>query len=85
MLFTAASLLILLSIGLLFCIYHRRLGEVMSEQGDFEELRERSRMAEHRIKVGCHLFENLVSNKLMTVRLIINERSTLNWVKSVYH
>lgn len=28
----------------------RRLGEVMSEQGDFEEFRERSRMAEHRIK-----------------------------------
>lgn len=28
----------------------RRLGGVMSEQGDFEELRERSRMAEHRIK-----------------------------------
>ncbi|XP_067043438.1 mitotic spindle assembly checkpoint protein MAD1-like isoform X1 [Acropora muricata] len=28
----------------------RRLGEVMSEHGDFEELRERSRMAEHRIK-----------------------------------
>lgn len=69
MLISAAALLMLFSFGVLFCIYHRKLSGMMSEQGDFEELRERTNTAEHRIKVGCHFYENLSSNKLTTVKL----------------